>query len=115
MDLIIRAVAPFSLLDTPVDGWKGASTGMFLHPDGMPWYGVPRPRLWHRCKTHSIGVHGSGHSRKVFLRCACGGYIVARLLRGWEPGRTLVWKEGAKWQQRNSRFWNWHPGFLTTL
>lgn len=115
MDLVIKTVAPFALLDTPVDGWKGPVTGMYLHSHGVPWYGTRRPMLLHRCQIHSIGVHGSGHVRHVFLRCRCGGYIQARLLRGWEPGRKLVWKAGATWRQRNSRFWNWHPGFLTTL
>jgi hypothetical protein len=115
MDLIIRTVAPFSHLDTPATGWKGPSTGMYWHPPEGAWYEVGRPWLLHRCRVHSMGVHGTGHTRHAFLRCRCGGYIQARLLRGWEPGQSFTFKQGAAWCRRNSRFWNWHPGFLTTL
>lgn len=114
MDLVIRIVAPHSLLPTPSHGWQGAATGKYIHTNDTPWYSVPRPWMWHRCRPHSVGVSGPGYLRYVYLRCACGAALRARLLRGWEPGSTLVWKEGAKWLQRNSRLWG-HESFMTLM
>lgn len=38
------------------------------HKDGIWWFEAPLPRRWHKCKTHTIALLGTGLVR----RCRCG-------------------------------------------
>lgn len=112
MDLKVESSWPYAVLQTPPDGWQGAVTGTYLHTDG-PWYLAPLPKRWHRCRPHSVGVQGSIY-RYVILRCACGGALVDYVLRGWDPGKPLIFGVDARWMWRNSRR-SLSAGLVTTM
>ena len=116
MELKINRRGWFRTLNTPKEGWQGSSTGLYLHPDNIPWYKAPRPFPIHRCRPWSIGVSGTGLIRHLVFRCACGGALVAPLIQGWREGFPMVWeKEKEKgWSARNSRILQL-PGFVTLM
>lgn len=113
MELRIITRGPFQVMATPPEGWRGSATGLYLHTGNTPWWLVKTPWRWHRCHPHSVGIQGTGYIRNMIMRCPCGSHLQAPLVRGWDPGRDLIWREG-RWEQRNSRH-DSAPSFVTLM
>lgn len=93
-------------------GWKPEPGGWYHHGNaGMPWYLVRltgwRHRITHRCRAHSVGIHGWA----VMLRCICGairegvanpGDHFRHNHPGDTPGLQFTFIDG--WRERNSRY-----------
>ena len=84
MTFSFSGIAVLADASTAIRARKASPVTLYYvqHKDGIWWFDAPLPRRWHKCKTHTIALLGTG----LIRRCRCG---------------AISWN-GGMWIEKNS-------------